>query len=348
MEIVDYQPAYKESVRAVCLATASERARTDDTHRAFTFDMYCDEYLDHEIALVLEDRGKACGYVLCAPDFYTWIEHSKPYHDRIRALGASYTDRLAREIDTYRRHADSYPAHLHIDIAPGNTGGGWGGKLVEELVSRLRGRNVPGLMLGVSADNTAAIRFYERHGFEKLVGDDLSLLMGRRLQQKERVRFHQRFKLPGKNGPVSHHGCRRLAIPLSMIAGEPPFGVISARDLHRAMPRRIPAAPKTTGVPAPNGSTLVALPPCIFEVAFASRVHAGEISLLVAGVAHAIPLVTLGVTPAVGTATGNLAQLLFAQLSIPGIVLGEQGLGSIRIGHGRLLLLEFFVNHNLM
>ncbi len=181
MQIVDYQPSYKDSVRAVCLATASERARTEATHRAFTFDMYCDEYLDHEIALVLEEGGIAHGYVLCTPDFNAWVQHARPYHDRIRALGPAYAGRLEREIDTYRRHKDRYPAHLHIDIEPGLTGGGWGGKLLETLANRLKAQHVPGLMLGVSAENTAAIRFYERHGFERLEGDELSLLMGRRL-----------------------------------------------------------------------------------------------------------------------------------------------------------------------
>ena len=181
MQITDYTPAYKDGVRAVCLATASERARTQATHRAFTFDMYCDEYLDHELALVLEEDGTAHGYILCAPDFDAWIQHAEPYHARIRALGPNYVERLAREVDTYRRHKDRYPAHLHIDIEPGFTGGGWGGKLLEELASRLTGQGVPGLMLGVSADNAAAIRFYKRHGFEKLEGDKLSLLMGRAL-----------------------------------------------------------------------------------------------------------------------------------------------------------------------
>jgi len=181
MQIIDYKSSYKESVRAVCLATASERARTQATHRAFTFDMYCDEYLDHEIALILEDGGVAHGYVLCAPDFDDWVQHARPYHERIRSLGPAYVDRLAREIDTYRRHKDRYPAHLHIDIEPGLTGGGWGGKLIETLTDRLKAQNVPGLMLGVSADNTAAIRFYERHDFKRIEGDELSLLMGRDL-----------------------------------------------------------------------------------------------------------------------------------------------------------------------
>lgn len=181
MQIIEYTPAYRNSVQAICLATASERARTEAQHRAFTFDMYCDEYLDREIALILEDGGAAHGYVLCAPNFDTWVGNAKPYHDRIRALGSAYAERLAREVDTYRRHRDRYPAHLHIDIEPGLTGGGWGGKLLESLAARLEEQGVPGLMLGVSAGNTAAIRFYRRHGFEELEGDGLSLLMGRRL-----------------------------------------------------------------------------------------------------------------------------------------------------------------------
>lgn len=178
MQIIAYSPVYQTSVEAVCLATASERARTDPTHRTFTLNMYCEEYLAHERALILEDSGRAHGYVLCADNFESWMEHAAPYHKRIRELGPVYAERLARECAVYERHADRFPAHLHIDIEPGLTGGGWGGRLLDQLIADLAHDGIPGIMLGVSATNTAAIRFYERHGFKAIESNELSVTMG--------------------------------------------------------------------------------------------------------------------------------------------------------------------------
>jgi ribosomal protein S18 acetylase RimI-like enzyme len=79
---------------------------------------------------------------------------------------------------------DAYPSHLHIDLLPRAQGRGYGRRMMEEVMARLRRRGSPGAHLGVSLRNTPAMAFYEKLGFRPLmrVGTDLEgcLYMGKR------------------------------------------------------------------------------------------------------------------------------------------------------------------------
>jgi len=57
---------------------------------------------------------------------------------------------------------EAYPSHLHIDLLPRAQGRGFGRRMLEQVMSRLRQRGSPGVHLGVSAFNTPAIGFYDR------------------------------------------------------------------------------------------------------------------------------------------------------------------------------------------
>lgn len=78
-------------------------------------------------------------------------------------------------------YGDRHPAHLHIDLLPEAQGRGWGRRLIERLSDELRGRGVTGLHLVASADNTAALAFYDRIGFERLPSRDGAQAFGRDL-----------------------------------------------------------------------------------------------------------------------------------------------------------------------
>lgn len=169
MRVVAYTPEHVEELRTVCIEQASERARTDRKHGAFTLLMYCDAYLEHGIAyMLLDDEGVARGYVLAAEDAHVWRHDFEPYRAQIVRLGPEYESRVADELDFYESVSDKYPAHLHIDIAEEFTGHGGGRMLMEALLQRLRIDGIPGVVFGVSAANERAVGFYRHMGFEKL------------------------------------------------------------------------------------------------------------------------------------------------------------------------------------
>ena len=169
MRVVPYTPDHADEMRAVCLATASERARTEETHGRFTLLMYCDPYLEHGTAfMLLDDDDVARGYTLCAEDFSSWQQDFASYRAQIEALGPEYAQRVAGEYEAFEVMAAEYPAHLHIDIQEDYTGGGSGRALMEAMITHLRRAGVAGVAFGVAPGNARAIGFYEHMGFEHL------------------------------------------------------------------------------------------------------------------------------------------------------------------------------------
>ena len=152
-----------------------------------------------ELSLILEDKQGICGYALGAFDshaFYAryeaeWRPHlcarfPKPQGDPIQWT------RLQQVYSCYH-HPDyfcpepyaAYPAHLHIDLLPRAQGRGFGRRMLEQVMDKLRQRGSPGAHVGVSAVNAPAIGFYQRLGFQELIrvgtGNDGVIYMGKRL-----------------------------------------------------------------------------------------------------------------------------------------------------------------------
>ncbi len=180
MEIRKYTSNYREDMENICIATASQKAREEKIHHDFTLAMYCDVYLEKEIALMLMDQDKPVGYILCAKSYRDWLNHMEETANRIRQFPEPYPERLELELKEYGVYPQ-YPAHMHIDILEGYTGGGNGTKLLKALISILKEENVSGVMLGVSGTNKRAISFYQRNGFEILDGDENGYTMGLKL-----------------------------------------------------------------------------------------------------------------------------------------------------------------------
>jgi len=62
----------------------------------------------------------------------------------------------------------AYPAHLHVNLAPAARGLSLGRRLVEACLGQMAQLGVPGLHLNTTNLNAAAVRLYEKMGFELL------------------------------------------------------------------------------------------------------------------------------------------------------------------------------------
>ena len=69
----------------------------------------------------------------------------------------------------------TYPAHLHIDLLPLAQGKKMGHKLMDAFLDRLTTLGVAGVHLGTNTDNTRAVAFYERAGFQSKVNGGSAL-----------------------------------------------------------------------------------------------------------------------------------------------------------------------------
>ncbi len=186
----------------ICLKTAD--AGADATGLLDDDDLWAEIFVlpyvarHPEFAFVVEaNDGRVVGYIVGAPDsaafeewFATewWPRHAarwpRPEGDPL-PVSVSRQDGIVRY--AYSRRGGSqpfgedYPAHLHIDLLPETQGQGLGRRLIETLEQALRDAGVPGLHLVASAENTGAIAFYPRVGFEPLPSPEGTQVFATRL-----------------------------------------------------------------------------------------------------------------------------------------------------------------------
>ncbi len=159
-------------------------------------------YLAYEpqLSLILEDAEGICGYALAAYD-------SRKFYDRYeREWRAELCARFpepkgdpeqwtrVQTVYSWYHHPDytmpepyaDYPSHLHIDLLPRAQGRGYGRRMIEQLMDRLRQDGSPGAHLGVSVMNTPAYGFYQRLGFQDLMrageSKERCIYMGKKLR----------------------------------------------------------------------------------------------------------------------------------------------------------------------
>ncbi len=152
-----------------------------------------------EFSLILEDAEGICGYALGALDSHAFYDR---YEREWRpVLCREYPEPTgdpafwtrSQMVHSWYHHPDyycpepyaEYPSHLHIDLLARAQGQGWGRRMMDEVMVRLRRCGAPGAHLGVSILNGPAFGFYRKLGFRELVrvgGDtDGCIYMGKSL-----------------------------------------------------------------------------------------------------------------------------------------------------------------------
>jgi ribosomal protein S18 acetylase RimI-like enzyme len=187
-----YRPDDHDAVYDICVRTgaAGEDAGPLLRDRALLGHVYAGPYLAlaPELAFVVEDDEGVGGYILGAADTAAFEDRlEREWWPAMRRRYPEYrTDREAVFDDLLialmhspaRTPADvvaGYPSHLHIDLLPRLQGQGWGQRLVDTLVGRLRAAGSHGLHLGVATANTKAHAFYRAVGFTELSDDGVTV-----------------------------------------------------------------------------------------------------------------------------------------------------------------------------
>jgi ribosomal protein S18 acetylase RimI-like enzyme len=187
-----YRTADHDAVYDVCVRTGA--AGEDAAHllRDTTLlgHIYAGPYLAlaPDLAFVVEDGDGVGGYILGAADtaeFQERLEHEwwpelrRRYPEFRTDSDAAFDDLLIALMHSpARTPADlvaDYPSHLHIDLLPRLQGQGWGRRLIDTLVERLRATGSHGVHLGVATANTRAQAFYRAVGFNELDDDGVTV-----------------------------------------------------------------------------------------------------------------------------------------------------------------------------
>jgi GNAT superfamily N-acetyltransferase len=153
-----------------------------------------------ELSLVLEDAAGICGYAFGALDSRKFYErYEREWRPRLCAQfpepqGDPSRWTRVQQVYYWYHHPDyfcpepyeAWPSHVHIDLLERAQGRGFGRRMMEMVMAKLRERGSPGVHLGVSALNTRAQGFYRKLGFQELVrvgeGRDACIYMGKSLR----------------------------------------------------------------------------------------------------------------------------------------------------------------------
>jgi len=197
MHLRPYHPTDLPALYRICLLTGDvgQDATALYADAELLGHIYAGPYavLEPDLCFVLTDAGRPCGYILGARDtaaFGRRLEHDwfPPLRERYPLLPTedhSPEADLRRLLHTSQRglsiEENAYPAHLHIDLLPEAQGQGWGRRLMEAYLKRLRELNVRGVHLGVDARNLNAQAFYARLGFQVLRAERWGKVMGRQV-----------------------------------------------------------------------------------------------------------------------------------------------------------------------
>jgi ribosomal protein S18 acetylase RimI-like enzyme len=139
-------------------------------------------HLEPDLAFVVDDGGRAVGYVVGTADTAAFVEAYRA--SWLPAVAARYpapaaagrprtpTDKMIAALHNPERmlrpELAGYPAHLHIDLLPAYQRQGHGRRLMLTFLDALRHKGVPAVHLGMDKANTGARAFYDRLGFHEI------------------------------------------------------------------------------------------------------------------------------------------------------------------------------------
>jgi ribosomal protein S18 acetylase RimI-like enzyme len=179
-----YQPSDRSTVRQLAGDTAhfgEPIERFFDAREVF-LDAFANFYTDvsANYLWVALDDGELIGYLMGCPntrDYDVWFRANVKrvawraatlrYRGVFTCKSLGYIRRYMRLRVPYIDLAP-YPAHLHINTRADRRGAGVGSALMNSYLAQLRNENVPGVHLETSSENTIAVPWYERLGFQRL------------------------------------------------------------------------------------------------------------------------------------------------------------------------------------
>jgi ribosomal protein S18 acetylase RimI-like enzyme len=180
-EIRPYRPDDRDAVYDICVRTADlgGDARGQYSNDDLMGDLFAGPYafLEPDLAFVVDDGGRAVGYVVGTADTATFVKRYAA--EWIPRLYGKYKipppPPRTPEQDMIHLHywpermivpgIEGFPAHLHIDLLPGYQRQGFGRRLISAFAEAVP---APGVHVAMVTANVRARAFYDRLGFEVL------------------------------------------------------------------------------------------------------------------------------------------------------------------------------------
>lgn len=202
LEIRPFRPDDLAAIYSICLRTGDAGADASGLYRDLSLigHVYAGPYvaLEPDICFVLASLEQVLGYILGTRDSHrfgrlcerAWYPALRQHYPAPAAEDTGKDARMRRLIHLgYRPDLDlaAWPAHLHVDLLPEVQGKGWGGKLLDRFLGRMREAEVCGVHVLTGPGNPRAMAFYLRAGFTPIKESAGTIAYGMRLRDSEVV-----------------------------------------------------------------------------------------------------------------------------------------------------------------
>lgn len=192
-EIRNYRQSDYEKLFEICLKTGDSGKDASKIYKdpKLLGSFYAAPYaiFHPELTFILSMNDEAVGYIIGTSNSQKFYEITEEkYFPELRKIyplpdkdDTSADARIIRLIHNGHKpkiEFQNYPAHLHIDILPEGQGKGFGKKLIDTFINKLKELKIPALHLEVGKRNTNAIAFYEKYGFHRIVEFEYSIGFG--------------------------------------------------------------------------------------------------------------------------------------------------------------------------
>jgi ribosomal protein S18 acetylase RimI-like enzyme len=173
--MIEIRKAKKEDlakVMYICRMTAGNLSIRDEAIGKINGLTYSAYYIEYEVenCFVLCDDENVVGYIICSVDEKKFRKtFYKEYIKKIAEINKSEARKVSCIPIPYMLLKWWYPAHLHINLLPDYQGKGYGTQMIKALLSELKEKKIKSVMLLADAENTGAIKFYERNGFKRFI-----------------------------------------------------------------------------------------------------------------------------------------------------------------------------------
>ena len=181
--ICPYHPSDLVALYRICVLTGQDGKDASQLYKDpdLLGHVYVAPYAvsEPDLCFLLTQNGKRCGYILgtqnteafnhwCEVNWYPNLRNRYRLPDSEDNSPDAHMIQHIHHARSSRATLSGYPAHLHIDLLPVAQGQGWGHRMMQTYLNRLRQLQVKGVHLGVSKKNPRAISFYEKEGFKQL------------------------------------------------------------------------------------------------------------------------------------------------------------------------------------
>ena len=178
MKIRPYEAKDKQNLRYICKETAWDSYKENENKLESVPILYNDYFTENEpeyIFVLADEADQAVGYIICSVDYEKFYHiMDTEYRARVLRVAPEETRLLDSFLEGLKKISDR-AEHLHIDMLPEYQGKGYGRKLTEALIQKLRDdgiKSVSGCMVSRSA---ASYKMYRKIGFEEIYdyGNDI-------------------------------------------------------------------------------------------------------------------------------------------------------------------------------